>query len=96
MLLGLLWDWHAFGRRMVVTTNRRMALAPHSAKVGDQIWIIPGSETPHCLWRIAIDSSLDPMASGKKLKFVGKCYFHSNMEGEALENGTPSEEIALI
>jgi hypothetical protein len=85
-----------YGRKMAITHDRRMALVPQLAQEGDEIWVILGSETPVCLRRAADDTSSGDTDIKKKFQLVGESYLHGIMDGDALKNGIPTEEIVLV
>lgn len=66
------------GRRLVLSDNGYMCLAPGETQVGDRICILGG----HVVYVLR--------PTGESWSFVGECYVHGLMDGEAmslLENG---------
>ncbi|KAM0253873.1 hypothetical protein ACHAQJ_007104 [Trichoderma viride] len=64
------------GRRLVRTDNGYLGLAPLSAQVGDEIWLLGGFRTPVVL--------RGKSTSGQR-QFFGEVYIHGLMHGEAAE-----------
>jgi hypothetical protein len=84
-----------YGRKMAITTDRRMALVPQSARVGDEIWVILGSETPHCLRRTP-DEEAEVTRPSNRLQLVGESYLHGIMDGEVLKSEHEVEKVILV
>jgi hypothetical protein len=62
------------GRRLLVTKMGSLGLAPPAAKPGDVVAVLIGAPVPHII-RPQIDGSY---------KFIGECFIHEIMGGEAL------------
>jgi hypothetical protein len=71
-------------RTLAIITPGGLALAPESAAVGDEVWIIPGSSMP---------IMLRPLGKGK-YKLIGETYLHGVMHGEGLE-GMDLAQLAI-
>lgn len=63
------------GRRLVVTREGHMGLAPAAARAGDEIFVVVGCTVPVVM---------RPTEDGG-YQVVGCCYLHGYMEGEALQ-----------
>jgi len=85
----------AGGRRFAGTADRRIAAVPDAARYGDEIWVILGSETPHCLRRLPHLENVDSMDDSKIFQLVGECYVHGIMNGEMMELGLEVEQIRI-
>jgi hypothetical protein len=85
----------AGGRRLARTADRRIAAVPDAARYGDEIWVILGSETPHCLRRLPHLENVDSMDDSKIFQLVGECYVHGIMNGEMMELGLEVEQIRI-
>lgn len=65
-----------FVDRNIATTSRgHLALVPELTKVGDTVFLIQGNDMPYILRE----------AANGEWKFIGECYVHGIMYGEALE-----------
>jgi hypothetical protein len=62
------------GRLVFRTNNGWLGNGPQSAKLGDEVWILPRCKMPVVLRR---------KASGH-FEFIGACYVHGFMQGEAI------------
>ena len=58
------------------TDDGLIGLGPASMREGDQLWILFGGQTPYIL---------RPTDKEEVWEFVGECYVHSLMDGEAVE-----------
>lgn len=75
----------AVDRRFFVTRKGYMGLGSHSTRPGDIIAVLSGGKTPYVLRK-----------SGRALhRFLGECYVHGIMDGEALEELGQLMEIAI-
>jgi hypothetical protein len=97
------------GRQLVTVDDRHLALAPLSARVGDEVWIIAGLSAPAVL-RTATQSPGEHQAVADDLaelsiedrgparyEFVGGAYVHALMHGEAAKIwGTELQDIAMV
>lgn len=64
-----------FGRRFMWAKGGRMGLAPAAANVNDKICVFFGGQVLYLLREVA----------GGKHEFMGECYVHGLMDGEALD-----------
>ena len=70
-----------WGRVLIKTIHKYLGLAHETAKEGDSICILYGCSVPVVLRRIsATDADQNP-----SYMFIGECYVHDMMEGEAFE-----------
>jgi hypothetical protein len=60
-------------RRFFLTPDLHMGLAPYNAEKGDLVYLLFGCEVPVIL-----------RSDGEDFKFIGQCYIHGFMDGEAL------------
>ena len=75
-------------RRLAYSTNGYMALVSHQAKEGDLLYALFGGSVLYVL-----------RPEGERFIFVGECYVHGLMDGEAmqfLETGQAVNEIVTI
>lgn len=80
----------AYGWRQLFTLEEEyLGLAPLSAKEGDEVWILAGLHAPAIL-----------RGNGGGFEFVGSCYVHGLMRGEAVgiarAKGAELKDIELI
>lgn len=83
------------GQRHVpfVTRSRRVGIAPQTLKVGDEVWILSGGNTPFILR--PCDKDADPGQSNY-YTYVGDAYVHGIMLGEAAtSHGSMQRSILL-
>ncbi|KAK3345983.1 hypothetical protein B0T25DRAFT_550779 [Lasiosphaeria hispida] len=66
-------------RRIYITKNGVLGLAPSGTKVGDEVHVVLGSSAPFILRRAAEDTT--------SYVVIGNCYQYNIMKGEALERG---------
>ncbi|KAF2237040.1 hypothetical protein EV356DRAFT_512308 [Viridothelium virens] len=64
-----------FGRRLASTEDGFMGIVPDASKTGDTVCVLWGGQTLYVV-RAAADS---------RYQFLGECYMHGLMHGEALE-----------
>lgn len=60
-------------RRFFLTPDLHMGLAPYNAEKGDLVYLLFGCEVPVIL-----------RSDGEEFRFIGECYIHGFMDGEAL------------
>lgn len=65
-------------RRLIITEHELLGLAPEMSKKRDLICILYGCSVPVVLRR-----SVDPLTDEEYFTFVGECYVHGIMDGEA-------------
>jgi hypothetical protein len=76
-------------RRIFWTGNGFLGLGPVSARVGDVVCVFKGGRVPYVVRKI-------PDGSGC-FNFIGDCYVHAIMHGEAVESGCFTwSEIGLL
>ncbi|RYP06628.1 hypothetical protein DL764_003050 [Monosporascus ibericus] len=88
----LLWKC-AVGRRLCLTTRGHMGMVPMGARAGDSVAFLYGAATPFVLRKVWGDpgspghdrppTSFTKATSGL-YEFIGQCYVHGVMDGEAL------------
>lgn len=66
-------DWGLHRRRLFRTDEGWVGKGPESMMAGDEVWIVPGGEVPFIL----------RPKSGDMFRYVGHCYVHGIMGGEA-------------
>ena len=64
-------------RKLVIIHPGGLGLAPDSVQIGDEVWILAGSQVPFIL------RSVD--GSPRRYKLIGEAYVHGIMHGEAME-----------
>jgi hypothetical protein len=60
-------------RRLFTTMRDYIGLGPKALREEDQVWVLVGSKIPYVL-----------RAKGQQYQFVGECYIHGVMNGEAI------------
>lgn len=75
----------AYGRRFFTTSKKYMGLAQSGVRIGQTVVILHGGKTPYLLQR----------AGGRGYRFVGECYIHGLMNGEALTKSIAEQEFAI-
>lgn len=81
----------SFGRRFFRTTSGLMGLAPAAAEIDDIVCSLFGGQVLHVLRPIV----------GEHYEFMGECYVHGMMDGEAVEgcdvgDGPRSEVFVMV
>ena len=100
-------DWHAFNynasnlrnMRLFVTSARNIGIGPNTTETGDQICILYGGPVPYVVCAIQGDKGWRPgLAGGKENWFLGGCYLHNMMDGQAMEakNGVYCTEKTFV
>jgi hypothetical protein len=80
--------WANLRRLFFLTDSDHMGLAPLSTVKGDEIWILKGGSMPFVLRAVGGED---------KYRFVGDCYVHGVMEGEAeRELATNPQRVLLV
>jgi hypothetical protein len=87
------------GRKFCVMEGGRMGVVPPETRVGDQVRIVMGAQTPFVL-RPAEGAGVggDGQGTGEKCyELVGECYVHGMMDGEGVTDGyAAAEKIILV
>ena len=78
-------------RRFASTEDGLLCLVPLGAKIGDEVCIVPRLSKPLLFRSVVQNSTSKP----KTWNFVGDCYFHGFMEGEAWENAGGLEKYVV-
>jgi hypothetical protein len=73
------------GRSFCTTTNNYMGVFPAAARVGDIIVVLVSGNVPYVLRHKV----------GDRFKYIGACYVHGIMDGEAMRNGRDLERFVL-
>ncbi|KAF2139895.1 uncharacterized protein K452DRAFT_253498 [Aplosporella prunicola CBS 121167] len=79
-------DRATFGRALFTTKLGYMGIGPRSTWPGDRVAVLLGGRTPYVL----------RSAWGGKFKFVGECFVHGLMQGEAARMGKPKVEVKIV
>ncbi|KAK4220649.1 hypothetical protein QBC38DRAFT_525501, partial [Podospora fimiseda] len=66
--------------KLCVTRGGYLGLVPDSARIGDEVWIVPGVRTPLILRYKGVD--LDH--GEQRFQKVGAAYIHGIMQGEGV------------
>lgn len=77
-------------RMLFWTRHGRLGLGPGRAQKGDEVWLIAGTRTPFILRPLGNGGSSDSQA--KRFEFLGECYVHGVMRGEAVDGKNVSFE----
>jgi hypothetical protein len=64
-------DFYAWGRRMFISSDRRIGLGPKNMAIGDCLVLLMGGKVPFVL-----------RPRGDVFELVGGCYVHGAMQGE--------------
>ncbi|KIM99219.1 hypothetical protein OIDMADRAFT_20001 [Oidiodendron maius Zn] len=75
-----------FGRRLIKTRTGLIGLGPGFAEVGDSVCVLFGG---HVLYVLRKRDQL------YRHKFVGECYIHGMMDGDALNSSNPRREFVI-
>ena len=75
----------AYGRRFFTTSGKYMGLAQSGVRIGHEVVILHGGKTPYLLQRLG----------SRGYRFVGECYVHGCMNGEALTMPISEQEFAI-
>ena len=67
-------------RRLIITEHGALGLAPEESKKRDLICILYGCSVP-----VALRTMIDPVTNEEYFAFIGECYVHGIMDGEAFE-----------
>ena len=78
-------------RRFMITDKGYMGLAPLSAQVGDEICIFRGGQTPYVI-REYDGPPRDDAPQETLHHYVGDCYLHGMMDGEAMDGRLEDEQ----
>ncbi|KAL8992232.1 MAG: hypothetical protein Q9169_007262 [Polycauliona sp. 2 TL-2023] len=70
--------------RFFTTEEGHMGMGPISLEVGDSIWLVPGAQ---------IFFAFRARPSTDRYEFIGDCYVHGLMDGEAVHTALPTMEI---
>ncbi|KAL0260308.1 hypothetical protein SLS55_003994 [Diplodia seriata] len=74
------------GRNIFVTKKGYMGLCPRSTRLGDKLVVLFGGRTPFILRK----------AKKGKHEFLGECYAHGLMDGEAGKLGLSPQSFAIV
>ena len=74
------------GRRMFKRHDGRLGLAPPGAEAGDSICVFLGGDVPYILWEVNTGI----------WEFIGECYLHEMMDGQALARVDNSLELCVV
>lgn len=77
---------NCIGRTLFATENGYLGLGDNALEPGDLVCVLLGGRTPYVL----------RPAGGNKYKFLGECYLHGIMYGEALSEGYNAEKLTLM
>ena len=88
--------YHMNRDRVFVTREGRFGVGPRTMAVGDRIFVVLGLQVPVILRAIG-GTSLQPASSnvGCDYAYVGRCYLHGVMDGEALRLGLECQALHL-
>ena len=73
------------GRKLFSTTSGHIGLGNATLEPGDLVCVFLGGKTPFIIRPV-----------DQKYKFVGECYLHGIMHGEALEEGLKRQELITL
>jgi hypothetical protein len=74
------------GRRLGCTVGNRLACVPNKAQPGDKICVFYGGKTPYVV----------RACGNERYKYVGICYLHGMMHGEALSLTLEQKDFKLV
>ncbi|KAI9664652.1 MAG: hypothetical protein M1821_006098 [Bathelium mastoideum] len=79
-----------FGRRLAFTEGGRIGIVPAASKIGDAVSVLWGGQLLYTLRKV--DSTV------AQYRFIGSCYIHGLMHGEALDlwPGSEARKMHLV
>lgn len=78
-------------RRLIITERNTLGLAPEMSKKRDLICILYGCSVP-----VALRRMVDPVTDEEYFTFIGECYVHGLMDGEAFALATSRSDNGMI
>ncbi|KAI9148970.1 Heterokaryon incompatibility protein [Paramyrothecium foliicola] len=82
-------------RRMFITRRGYLGLGPANTLEGDRIFLLHGGRTPFLLRKGTENLNATVHRSEDSYHFVGDCYVHGIMDGEAMAWDLPQSEVYL-
>lgn len=76
----------AYGRRFFTTSKGFLGLAQSGVRLGNTVVVLYGGKTPYLLQKVR----------SKGFRFVGECYVHGLMNGEALTTSIPEQVFQIF
>ena len=84
------------GDRVFVTREGQFGVGPRTICVGDRIFIVRGAKVPQVLRALEDDSLAKPSSRlCPDYSYVGRCYLHGFMDGEAVTPETKRQTLRL-
>jgi hypothetical protein len=77
------------GRRMLVCQKGYIGLGPKHTEVGDVVYVVRGSRVPYILRPVEHENRSDTF------KFIGECYVHGIMNGEAIHGYSEDQKRSM-
>ena len=77
------------GRRMLVCQKGYIGLGPSHTEAKDVVYVIKGSPVPYILRPVKDKNQSDTF------KFIGECYIHGIMNGEAVERDSQDQKMSM-
>jgi len=77
---------YSYSRRFCVTSEGYFGLFPPGTRLGDQVWVILGAQTPFLCRSLGFPNAWE---------LVGECYVHGIMDGEVLRRNEEIEHLTL-
>jgi hypothetical protein len=73
-------------RRFFLTRKGNFGIGPMSSQAGDLLYLFAGGRTPYIIRQGSARHSVNSEGCSDAYTFVGECYCHGIMDGEALES----------
>jgi hypothetical protein len=79
-------------RSFFITEDDKFGTGPPQMEVGDEVWVLFGGRVPFILRPIA---NFKQANRPNAYNFIGDCYMHGIMDGQALDGGLPEVMVNL-
>ena len=79
-------------RSFFITEDDKFGTGPPHMEAGDEVWVLLGSRVPFILRPI---TNVKKESRSNAYNFIGDCYLHGFMDGEALDVGMPEVTVNL-
>ncbi|KAF2100233.1 HET-domain-containing protein [Rhizodiscina lignyota] len=79
-------------RCFFLTEEDRFGTGPPGMEAGDQVWVLLGGRIPFVLRPV---TNVKQGSRSEAYNFIGDCYLHGVMDGQALDVGAPEVTVAL-
>ena len=79
-------------RSFFITKEGLFGVGPTNLQPEDEIWVLYGGRVPFVLRK----TTNNALQNQNSYKFIGDCYYHGVMDGQALNNSAPESTVILI